>query len=113
MKSILIKNGILVSPINGYRRNKKDILIKDGKIFKIADCLDEKAEKVINAEGYLVTPGLIDIHTHCYPKAFLGLDPDVLGLERGTTTILDAGSSGADNYEDFRRNYIEDRKSVV
>ncbi len=44
-----------------------------------------------------MTPGFIDIHTHCYPKAFLGLDPDVLGLERGATAILDAGSSGADN----------------
>ena len=113
MKSILIKNGLLVSPVNGYRRDKKDILIKDGKISKIADCLDEKAEEVIDAEGGLVTPGLIDVHTHCYPKAFLGLEPDVLGIQRGTTTILDAGSSGADNYEDFRKNYIEKAKTKV
>ena len=113
MKSLLIKNGQLLAPANGYRRDKKDIFVKNGKIEKIGDNLDVEAEKVINAEGAIVTPGFIDIHTHCYPKAFLGLDPDVLGLERGATAILDAGSSGADNYEDFRANYIDKAKTKV
>ena len=113
MKSLLIKNGQLLAPANGYRRDKKDIFVKNGKIEKIGDNLDVEAEKVIDAEGAIVTPGFIDIHTHCYPKAFLGLDPDVLGLERGATAILDAGSSGADNYEDFRANYIDKAKTKV
>ena len=113
MKSLLIKNGQLLAPANGYRRDKKDIFVKNGKIEKIGDNLDVEAEKVIDAEGAIVTPGFIDIHTHCYPKAFLGLDPDALGLERGATAILDAGSSGADNYEDFRANYIDKAKTKV
>ena len=37
----------------------------------------------------------------------------MLGIQRGTTAILDAGSSGADNYEDFRRNYIEKSRTKV
>lgn len=113
MKSLLIKNGQLLAPANGYRREKKDIFIKNGKIEKIGENLNVKAENVIDAEGVIVTPGFIDIHTHCYPKAFLGLEPDVLGLERGATTILDAGSSGADNYEDFRTDSIEKAKTKV
>ena len=46
--------------------------------------------------GLLVLPGLIDVHVHC----FRGLrataaDPDLLGITRGVTTVVDAGTSGA------------------
>lgn len=114
MKSLLIKNGLLVSPVNGYERVQKDILIQNGKIAMIGE-MSESADVdcIADAKGCIVTPGFIDIHTHCYPDTFLGLAPDVLGIERGSTTILDAGSSGADNYEDFRRRYIEKSKTKV
>ena len=112
MRAFVIKNGCLVSPVNGLCRAKKDILVENGKIAAIEDSIDRELP-VIDAAGCIVTPGLIDIHTHCYPKAFLGLEPDVLGIQRGTTTILDAGSSGCDNYEDFRSNYIEKSKTKV
>lgn len=112
MRELIIKNGLLVSPANGYRRTKKDILIKNGRIAAVVDEISQEGA-IVDASGCLVTPGLIDIHTHCYPKAFLGLEPDVLGLERGATTILDAGSSGADTYEDFRENYIKKSQTKV
>lgn len=112
MRAFVIKNGYLVSPVNGLCKAKKDILVENGKIAAIEDSIDRELP-VIDAAGCIVTPGLIDIHTHCYPKAFLGLEPDVLGIQRGTTTILDAGSSGCDNYEDFRSNYIEKSKTKV
>ena len=112
MREFVIRHGKVISPANGYHGEEKDILVRDGKIAEIADRIEGGGE-VIDAEGCIVTPGFIDIHTHCYPKAFLGLDPDVLGIQRGTTTILDAGSSGADNYEDFRSNYIEKSKTKV
>lgn len=112
MKAFIIKNGLLVSPANGFAGNRKDILVRDGRIAEIADRIDSDLP-VIDASGCIVTPGLIDIHTHCYPKAFLGLAPDVLGIERGTTTIVDAGSSGADTYGDFRENHISKSKTKV
>lgn len=113
MQSLLIKNGLLISPVNGYHGDKKDILIREGKIVRIGEGIEEKTEKTMDAKGYIVTPGFIDIHTHCYPDTFLGMEPDILGLKRGTTTIIDAGSSGADTYEDFRERYIDTAKTKV
>lgn len=112
MKVLTIKKGKLVSPVNGYHRDVKDILVKDGVIAAIEDKIDPQGT-VIDAAGCIVTPGFIDIHTHCYPKVSLGLEPDELGIKRGATAILDAGSSGADNYEDFRKNYIEKSRTKV
>ena len=113
MKKVLIKNGNLLSPINGYHQDVLDLYIEDGVIQKIGKDLEVKDATIIDATGSLVTPGLIDIHTHCFPKAFLGLSPDTLGIERGATTILDAGSSGADNFEVFKKEYIDKAKTRV
>lgn len=112
MKSILIKNGTLVSPVNGYHQIVSDILIENGCIAEIGNGIS-RGEEVIDAQGYLVTPGLIDIHTHCYPLSDIGVEPDVLGIQRGATTILDAGSAGPENFEDFKRKYIDTAKTKV
>ena len=58
---MIIKNGNVVFQ---DRVEKKDILIAGGKIVKIADCICEKDEKVIDASGKTVFPGLIDMHVH-------------------------------------------------
>jgi len=61
----------------------------------------------IDASGLIVTPGLIDLHVHVYPGvSHFGIDADVHALAQGVTTVLDAGSSGADTFEGFRRYVI-------
>ena len=46
--------------------------------------------------GQLVTPGLVDLHTHVYPGAgYWGIDPDPIAWYSGVTTWVDAGSAGA------------------
>jgi dihydroorotase len=112
MKTLTIKRGKLISPVNGYYSIVKDILIQDGRISAIEDYIEPEGV-VIDAEGCVVAPGFIDIHTHCFPDTFLGMDPDILGIQKGSTTILDAGSSGADNYEVFREKYIHQCKTKV
>ncbi len=112
MDLLTIKNGMLLSPANGFHGEKGDVLLRDGKIVEIGGTIEAQGE-VIDATGCYVTPGFIDIHTHCYPAVPLGIDPDVLGIQRGTTTILDAGSSGADNFEDFFENTIKHAKTKV
>lgn len=61
----LIKNGLVLESGRGF--NKKDVLIQNGKIKKIDANIakpEEKAFKVLDAQGCWVVPGLIDIHTH-------------------------------------------------
>ncbi len=59
---LLIKNGRVVDPANGIDK-KCDVLIVDGMISQVGR-VDKPAEKVIDAAGKLVAPGLIDIHVH-------------------------------------------------
>ena len=63
MSSILIKKGRLIDPANGVDA-VKDILVKDGKVAEISDNIEENADKVIDATGLVVMPGLIDLHVH-------------------------------------------------
>jgi len=58
----LIKNGRVIDPANGLDK-KCDVLIVDEKIADVGE-IEKKAEKVIDATGKIVTPGLIDMHVH-------------------------------------------------
>ena len=58
---MMIKNGKVVLK---NTVEEKDILIKDGKIVKIADSISENGEQVIDATGLHIFPGLIDMHVH-------------------------------------------------
>ncbi len=60
---VLIKNGRVIDPANNIDA-VQDILIEDGRISQLTAGIDAKDAEVIDASGFLVTPGLIDIHTH-------------------------------------------------
>ena len=62
MYDLLIKNG-LVYDGKGNEAYIADVAVKGEKISKIGE-IDEKAKKVIDAKGKIVTPGFVDIHTH-------------------------------------------------
>src|SRR5579875_1798257 len=63
---LLLQHGHVIDAKNNIDR-VMDVAIKDGKIAAVADHLEAKdAAKTIDATGYYVTPGLIDIHTHDY-----------------------------------------------
>lgn len=70
MEKILIKNGRVVDPAN-YIDGKKDILIEDGKIKKVADFIVENEDtNVIDADEKAVMPGFIDLHVHLREPGF-------------------------------------------
>lgn len=79
-----------------------EIGIKDQKIVEVAPLVDGKALNVIDALNQYVSYGWIDSHVHCYEKMNLYYDfPDEIGVKKGVTTVIDAGSTGEDNIKDF------------
>lgn len=66
---LIIKNGRLINPSDNTDKIT-DILVCDGKIEKISQKIDEQADKIIDATGFWVTPGLIDVHVHLRDPGF-------------------------------------------
>jgi len=84
-----------------------DVAVAGGRVKKIAPGLaGEEAAQVIDAEGLIVTPGLIDFHVHSFQYVHrISINPDVVAARAGTTTMVDGGSAGALNFEAFK-NYV-------
>ncbi|MFM4853468.1 amidohydrolase/deacetylase family metallohydrolase [Aeromonas caviae] len=83
-----------------------DVAIKHGKIAALGALPEStEAKQTLTLGGQVhVSAGWIDGHTHCYPASPLYHDePDKVGVASGVTTVIDAGSTGADDVDDFQR----------
>jgi dihydroorotase len=118
---LLLKGGHLVDAKN-HLSGSYDVAIKDGKIAEVAKAIDPAtALKTVNVKGLYVTPGLVDIHVHVYAStgeehSYAGdnsVFPDGFTLRNGVTTVADAGSSGYQNFEDFKTHIIDRSKTRV
>ena len=58
---MIIKHGLVVDPASGLSEHM-DILVKNGKIARIAPEISEDSEEILEAGGLVVGPGLIDTH---------------------------------------------------
>ena len=75
--TILIKNALILNP-NNFENKKQSLLIKDDLIAEISDEIDESnVGKIIDAEGKILLPGLINTHTHLSMTLFRGLADDL------------------------------------
>lgn len=97
LTTVYIKNG------KNEKEEPIEVLIENDKIKAVGTNLNVEADKVIDLHGdSYVSAGWIDDHTHCYEKLSLYYDdPDEDGYKTGVTTVIDAGSTGADNIGDF------------
>jgi dihydroorotase len=105
---LLIRNGTLIDPARSIHA-PLDVAFANGKVVEVAETLPvAQAREVIDADGRYVTPGLIDVHVHVFPGvSHFGIEPDPTCLARGATTVVDAGSAGADTFPGFRKYVIE------
>src|SRR5258708_17140638 len=88
---LVIKGGELLDPSQKLR-GKRDIGIHRGKIEAIeADIPAARANRLLDASGKMVLPGLIDLHSHVYPYgSAIGIPADELIPFQGTTTMVSA-----------------------
>ena len=102
---LLIKGGDVLDPSQSLR-GKRDIGIRYGVVQALeADIPAARAQRVLDASGKLVTPGLVDLHTHVYPYgSAIGIPADELVAHQCTTTCVSAGDAGANNFAAFRRH---------
>src|SRR5205814_2909401 len=92
-----------------------DIAFAGGKVAVIGSELKaDPGTDVRDVSGYIVTPGLIDLHTHVYwGGTSLGIDAEDYCRTSGVTTAVDTGSAGPGNFAGFRRHVIERSQSRI
>jgi dihydroorotase len=99
---LVIANGDVLDPSQKLR-GRRDIGIRFGQIAAIAPSIPaDRSVQRIDAGGRLVTPGLIDLHTHLCPHLGIGLPPDELVPITATTTAVSAGDAGWHTWGVFR-----------
>jgi dihydroorotase len=111
---LLLKGGRVIDPSQSFNA-VADVAITGGRIAAIARAIDsQEATRTVQVAGQVVTPGLVDIHTHGFAGiSHWGVDLDSYCIARGVTTAIDAGTSGSDSFEGFRRLVIERSRTRV
>ncbi len=102
----IIRGGHVLDPAEGTD-GIKDLYVKNMHIVDVgtetAEC---NPDCIIDASGMLVTPGLIDFHTHLFHEgSSICIHPDMM-IAQGTTSAVDAGSAGTSTYEAFYKSVI-------
>jgi dihydroorotase len=118
---LLLKGGHVIDPAN-HIDEVRDVAVSQGKIAAVEKNIPaDQAGKVVDVSNLYVTPGLIDIHFHIghggAPLNWFAPDgrshfsplgiPADLALQSGVTTIVDAGTSGADTFLQEKEEVID------
>jgi dihydroorotase len=104
---LILKGGRVIDPSQGLD-GIMDVGFAAGKVAAVAPSLTGKSADVRDVSGRIVSPGLIDLHTHVYwGGTSLGIDAEEFCRTSGVTTAVDTGSAGPGNFMGFRRHVIE------
>ena len=101
---LVIRGGEVLDPSQKLR-GRRDIGIRFGVVEAVEPEIPaQRANRVLDASGKLVTPGLIDLHCHVYPYgSAIGIPADEMVPFQASTTVVSAGDAGANNFAAFRR----------
>src|SRR5438105_10800102 len=105
---LILRGGRVIDPSQRLDA-VSDVAFAGGKVAKVAPKLQGGAgTDVRDVSGSIVTPGLIDLHTHVYwGGTSLGIDAEEFCRTSGVTTSVDTGSAGPGNFAGFRKHVIE------
>jgi dihydroorotase len=112
---LLVTGGRVMDPSQDLD-GPRDVAVANGRIVRIeaaGGIPRQSARRVLDATGKLVTPGLIDLHTHVAGGLRKLRDEetmvpaDIGGVWAGVTTVLDAGSTGAYNVAAFINHVVD------
>lgn len=94
--NVTVKNATLITG------EKVNIVIENGYIKEVGEHVNGNGEVLHVEDDVFVSAGWIDLHTHAFPKHEpYCAHPDDIGYKSGVTTVVDAGSSGADDIDEF------------
>lgn len=116
---ILLKNGTVYDPRTGALA-RQDLAIQDGVIAWRGEAANMDATTVMDAQGCIVTPGLIDMHCHVFPMfpyphhdSLRTTNAEEHMVRCGVTTAVDAGTAGWRNFGDFKEHVVDATKLRV
>jgi dihydroorotase len=109
---LLLSGGTVIDPASGTEQ-KLNVAITGHRIAAIGSNIPPvNAKKVLNVDGCIITPGLIDFHVHSYWGVNpYGFNADPICRASGVTTTMDAGSSGPINFLGFRKLVYEQSRT--
>ena len=108
---LVLTGGHVIDPSTGTDRIT-DVGFTQGKVAGLGDNLTGTTRR--DVAGHIITPGLIDLHTHVYwGGTSLGVDADDYARQSAVTTSVDTGSAGPGNFAGFRKHVIEPATSRV
>ncbi len=112
MHDLILKGGRVIDPSQKHD-GVIDVAFTGGKVSGFGKDL-KGAKEIRDVSGYIVTPGLIDMHTHVYwGGTSLGIDADEFCRTSGVTTSVDTGSAGPGNWPGFRKHVIEQGEARI
>lgn len=101
-KGIVMDGQLVLRRVRLTSGEEVDVVIHEGRIVKIAPGGTATGDRMWESPGAYVSSGWIDMHVHAFPEFDpYGDDMDEIGVKQGVTTIVDAGSCGADRIGDL------------
>ncbi len=112
---LVLRGGHVIDPAHGID-GVMDVALAGGRIAAVGAGLVAGAARTIDVTGLYVTPGIIDMHAHCFDghrRSRLSLNPHVNTFSSGVTTVVDAGTAGWEDFPQFKETVIDRAKIRV